>query len=70
MSKFLARPPPAPIDFGKSDIEFLESQNGPLAQPDGEGPTDKIYQRHSAIHGGRQTVEARLPQPRPNDIGT
>jgi hypothetical protein len=34
---------PAPIDFGRSAVEFLTSQNMPLAQLSGTGLTDKIY---------------------------
>jgi hypothetical protein len=34
---------PAPIDFGRSAVEFLESQNVPLDKLSGNGLTDKIY---------------------------
>src|SRR5258707_492091 len=43
LCEFMARTP-APIDFGRSAIEFLVSQNVPLAELSGEGLTDKIYQ--------------------------
>jgi hypothetical protein len=34
---------PAPIDFARSAVEFLESQNVPLDKLSGNGLTDKIY---------------------------
>lgn len=42
LCEYLARTP-APIDFGRSAVEFLTSQNMPLAQLSGTGLTDKIY---------------------------